>query len=57
MQGCFNAFAAGNLIYSALVEMMAEDFSAGHRSAGQKALMMSTLGIGLLTMAILAMYA
>lgn len=59
VQGCFNAFAAGSLIYSALVEMMAEDFSSSELNdrVWLKAAMYGFLILGCLGMAVLAIYA
>ena len=58
VQGCFNAFAAGSLIYSALVEMMAEDFSSSELNdrLWLKFAMYVFLILGCAAMAILAVY-
>jgi zinc transporter 1/2/3 len=58
-QGVLNALAAGNLIYIALVEMIAEDMSATHlaKRFSLKALMVAALVLGDLCMAILAIWA
>jgi zinc transporter 1/2/3 len=59
LQGCFNAVAAGSLLYSALVEMIAEDFSATELNdlPVVKAWMYSALALGAGSMALLAIYA
>ena len=59
VQGCFNAFAAGSLIYSALVEMMAEDFSSSELNDRPwlKSVMYLFLCLGCVCMAVLAIYA
>lgn len=57
--GCANGFAAGCLIYSALVEMIGEDFSNSNfdKKAKLKTKMYFSLAIGIVVMAILAIYA
>ena len=58
-QGVLNSIAAGNLIYIALVEMIAEDMSASFLSKrfSLKALMIGALVLGDFCMAILAIWA
>jgi len=58
-QGVLNAIAAGNLIYIALVEMVAESMSAPFlaKNSTLKALMFAALVLGDLCMAILAIWA
>ncbi len=57
--GCANGFAAGCLIYSALVEMIGEDFSNSSFDSKPmlKMKMYFCLAIGIIVMAILAIYA
>ena len=57
--GCANGFAAGCLIYSALVEMVGEDFSNSSFDSKPmlKMKMYFSLAIGIAVMAILAIYA
>ncbi len=59
VKGCFSSIAAGSLIYSALVEMIAEDFSSAEliNQSLLKGKMLLALILGLFFMAYLALYA
>jgi len=59
VKGCFSSIAAGSLIYSALVEMIAEDFSSAEliNQSLLKAKMFLASFLGLFFMAFLALYA
>lgn len=59
IQSCFNGVAAGSLIYSALVEMIAEDFSSSEliNKPYVKLCMLLFLTLGCVAMAVLAIFA
>jgi hypothetical protein len=58
IQSCFEAVAAGSLIYSSLVEMIAEDFSSSEliNKPILKLSMLFFLSLGCVAMAVLALY-
>jgi zinc transporter 1/2/3 len=58
IQSCFEAVAAGSLIYSSLVEMIAEDFSSSEliNKPILKFSMLLFLSLGCVAMAVLALY-
>ena len=60
VQAVFNALAAGLLMHTAIIEMMAEDFNlvgASDSKNGTKLWMLLALVLGIASMAILAIYA
>lgn len=59
IQGCANAVAAGSLIYTALVEMIAEDFmdDALRKKPILKTKMLASFSLGVLSMALVAIWA